>query len=235
MKNNYTEKEIIEHDLNEQEKYSKMLSKTVHDINNPLAVFIGQISIMQMLFKKDKLTSDKLEIIIDKLESSTEKFRLKLKELRSFYKVNLNAPESSNLGHVVDSCIYYFEHQFYNKEINYYVEIDESLDFKIPAAHLFMCLKHIIQNAIESIENTDCPKLWISSSVNNGSLLLLIKDNGAGLQVELSEATNFGTTLNKTNHRGYGLSIVKALSIEDSFELGYTYEDGAVFSLNITL
>ena len=80
-------KEMAQIELEELELITSMLSKSVHDINNPLSVIIGQVSIIETLQKMDKLTPDKLNRILEIFKSSTDKFQSRINGLRAFYKV----------------------------------------------------------------------------------------------------------------------------------------------------
>jgi signal transduction histidine kinase len=228
------ENKIIQHDLNELSKYSSMLSRTVHDINNPLAVFVGQISILEMLIEKDKLTPEKLDKVISKFKSSTDKFRSRLEDLRSFYKVPLNDQDFNKLGNILDSTLYFYENQLYNNDISYEIKIDKSADFKIPGPHLFLCFKHIIQNSIEALTNVDEGKITVTSSKTDDVLTIKIKDNGPGLKVSFDDSCILGYSTKPQSGLGSGLSIVKALSIKDNFEILYNYDKGAEFIINIS-
>jgi len=44
-----------------------------HEINNPLAILLGQISIMKMMQEKGKLTPEKISEKLDKLEDATQR------------------------------------------------------------------------------------------------------------------------------------------------------------------
>jgi signal transduction histidine kinase len=233
MKKLIDEQKLIQHDLKELGKYSSMLSKTVHDINNPLAVFIGQISILEMLIERDMLTPEKLAKVIDKFKSSSQKFRDRLDDLRAFYKVPLNDPDFNKLGNILESTIYFYENQLYKHEIEYEVKIDKHAEFGIPGPHLFLCFKHILQNAIEAIKDTDQARIKVTASKKNELLSIKIKDNGPGLVVGYEEACDFGYSTKGADSQGFGLSIVKALSIENNFEVFYEFNGGAEFTINI--
>ena len=168
---------VIDHELNELEGYSSMLSKTVHDINNPLAVFIGQISIFEMLVKKDKMSPEKLAKIIEKLKSSTTKFQTRIEDLRSFYKVPVNDPTYNNLKQILESVSYYFENEIYKNEIDFNVNVEAVNNFSISSAKLFLVLRSVLTIIIKSLTDKDDSKISISLKTSMNILTLIIEYN----------------------------------------------------------
>ena len=233
MKKLIEEEQIIEHDLKELAKYSNMLSKTIHDMNNPLSVFTGQLSLIEMMYDKGKLTPEKMVNAIQKLKSSSEKFQDHINLLKAFYKVPLNNKDFNKLGNIIESSIYYFHSTLYKHHIEIDLKVDKHAGFPIPGPHLFLCLKHLLQNAIEAVMDHKEPLISIQAHRTNELLTIKIKDNGEGLKTDFDTACRFGYSSKGDGFQGFGLSIVKALSVEHNFEIFYTYNDGAEFIINI--
>lgn len=166
--------------LTEQENNSTMLSKTTHDLNNSLAVFLGQVSILELLNKKDSLGPEKISSIVEKLMKSVDKFKVKLDDLKSYYKVPLNDDEYNTFYQVLISLNYYFANQFYNKHIEFELDVDEKLKERkstCETSQLLLALKLITQVAINHCEALEQSKLVISLSDNAGKTLITLKDN----------------------------------------------------------
>ena len=54
---------------------SKMLSRSIHDINNPFSVIIGQLSIAEILLSREELNLEKVKSSLQKMKSGTEKMQ----------------------------------------------------------------------------------------------------------------------------------------------------------------
>ncbi len=94
------------------------------------------------------------------------------------------------------------------------------LEFSIKPQHikfqgdkilLRQCLSNLILNAVESVENTESPKVKVSVTQENSSVVISVKDNGKGIKKEdLSKIfIPFFTT--KKNGTGLGLAICEKI------------------------
>ncbi|MBT4792640.1 MAG: HAMP domain-containing histidine kinase, partial [Halobacteriovoraceae bacterium] len=223
--------------VKEYELFSKMLSKTVHDINNPLAVVIGQASIMEMLIQKDKLTPEKLEKIIAKFKSSTEVFKDRLSQLRGFYKVPMNDPDYSKLTQLLESVCYYFDGDCSHGGItlNFTGDTDYEIDFK--TSELFIILKSLVQNSMEAIidHNKDNGgSITINCEKREQNIVVKVIDSGPGLVCELPIACEPGYTTKSLNHPGLGLSMVQHLLNQKNLLLHYGISDAVEFSITFS-
>lgn len=233
MEKNISIEEVISHDMKEYTNLSGMLSRTVHDINNPLAVFIGQLSIIEILQERDKLTPEKLEKIMKRFQASAKGFEKHIQFLKNYYKVLLNDSHFKNFDNAITSVFYYFENQAAQSGINLELECDESFELEIKNNELFLITKHLIQNAIESLKSQDkeAGKIVISCKKIKTLLVVSISDTGLGLSCPLSEACDTDYTTQKNKESGLGLAIVQNLLRKNSLELSYSHGEKAVFSV----
>lgn len=143
-------KNKIEDDKKTFNQVANMLSKTVHDLNNPLAVFVGQTSILELLIKQDKLSPEKLEKVITKFKSSLDIFKSRLGQFREFYKIPQQDSEFLSIFSVMKSLHYFFLAPCYDKNISFNLKFPES-DFKpnMDQMDLFLGLKYIIDDLFE--------------------------------------------------------------------------------------
>ena len=124
-----SEKKISELGLQRQEDFqliARMLSMSIHDMNNPLAVLVGQTSILEIMHQKGALTPEKIEKIVSKLKSSTESFQDRIQKLRGFYSIlNPNHTGFTQLSEVIASVQY-----LYSKLLS-----DKGISFELKVAH----------------------------------------------------------------------------------------------------
>ena len=219
------EKKILQNNLNEAYRFSKMLSKTVHDINNPLAVLIGQLSIVDILKQRDQFTEDKQTIIFDKLNSSAKLFKERLDHLRGFYKVLLNDESFSDLNQILHSIQYYFEPELYEHSIKLELECSDSINSKLTSAQLFYLIKHFVQNSIENIVESKIQAgiVKIHCEAQEETIRVTVSDNCPELIAPLSTVLDLGhTSKSDVIHPGIGLNIAKNILESVKSELTYS-------------
>ncbi len=217
-------KKILAHSKQEMLGLTKMLSKTVHDINNPLAVMIGQLSIFELMQERGKLTEEKLQVIIEKLNNSSKLFKERLDDLRGYYKVSQNNEQYEFIHKVFHAINYYFENQFYTENIIFEFNCSQDVKAQIDIDNLLYCIKALIQNSIESLSQLETEsktiKLTCQESSNN-MLEFIIQDSGNGLDQELSKILEWGHTTKSLPHSGLGLSIAEMLLNDVNSTLKY--------------
>lgn len=226
-------KRIIHHDLSEFERFSSMLSKTVHDVNNPLAVFIGQLSIIELLRERDNLTPEKFDKVLSKFKSSTETFKSRLELLRNFYKVPVNDPSFTKLEQILSCVTYYFENQAFKAGLTLTMHIDFDGEVDIDAKNLFLVVKNLVQNSLEALieYNTGGGLVDIKCEIIQKTIKLTVSDDGPGLICPLDLACELGYTTKTMEHSGFGLSIISQILKERKLNLEYKKTDKTEFSV----
>ena len=233
------EKKALAYSKKEMLGLTQMLSKTVHDINNPLAVMIGQLSIFELMQQRGKLTEDKLEVIIEKLNKSSALFKERLDELRGFYKVSQNNEQFQSLDKILHAINYYFQNQTYTHHIELIIESEEDFTVDMAADDVLYCIKALVQNSIESLQNKEMEEKYIKikTTSTDGKVLISVEDNGGGLiSSDFTTALDWGQTTKDITHSGFGLSMVQMLLEQANSDLSYIKYDGektAIFSFTL--
>lgn len=131
--------ELIFHDI------SKMLSKSIHDINNPFCVVVGQLSILELLLGKDQVDVERLKKSVDKMKSGADKMKERIEGLRDYYKVAMGDPHYQTWAALKKSLEY----------INMAFE-EHSLELEFPEGetivnvqHLFMIHYYLVRVTLE--------------------------------------------------------------------------------------
>lgn len=215
--------EFYNRDQEEYARFSSMLSKSVHDINNPLAVFIGQLSIIDLLQKRDQLDAEKINKILEKLKSSSQTLKERIERLRNFYKAPINDVHFSRVENAIASACYLLENEAYLSDITLHAEHVPELKSSVSTGKIFLVCKHLIQNAIESLKkcNQDEKKIDVISRQIDNSIEISIADNGPGLSCELNTAAELGYTTKENKTGGTGLAMAKKILDEHHITLHY--------------
>ncbi len=217
--------------------FSQMLSKTVHDMNNPLAVLIGQISIYQILKEKDELDEKKLEMIFTKINSATEVFQKRIFHLRNFYKTVTNDEHFQHFDQVFYSAYYFIENKAYTHEINIEYDTPPTVELNCPADEVFLILKSLLINAIEAtIDSKNTPrKISIKFDQKAQALDVSIRDTAPPLNVPLEKACSTDYTTHSHKNKGLGLALVNNLCQKNNLKWGYHAENPKNFQITFPL
>lgn len=229
--------DIYNRDIEEYARLSSMLSKSIHDINNPLAVFIGQISIIELLQKRGELNSDKMEKIVEKFKTSSETLKDRIGYLRNFYKVLINDSQFPNLDNAVASACYVFENEAYLAGVDYRVEHIENTRVTMPSNQVYLVVKHLVQNALDSIlrNNIEGGEIHVICSQNGDKVKVSVSDNGPGLLCDINTAQELGYTTKANKTGGTGLAIIKKVLKDNGSNLSYEKDGKCIFTFELDI
>lgn len=85
---------------------SKMLSHSIHDINNPFCVILGQLSIVEILMSKEELNKEKILNSLNKMKNGTTKMQERIDGLRDYYKVAMGDASYANWKAIEKALLY---------------------------------------------------------------------------------------------------------------------------------
>ncbi len=203
-----------------------MLSKTVHDINNPLAVFIGQLSILEILLGRDPVDMEIIRKVSTKFKSSSNGFSERLKDLRNFYKVPDDDPSFDTMDQLLTSISYYFENILYKNSIKLHLpELGTEIRTVLSPSEFFLVLKHLIQNAIESSSENEKKDIYLTVETNEETIHFKVIDEGPAPSESLSRLVAPGDSFWKSPKQGLGLSIAEEILKKHQSQVIYDYED----------
>lgn len=215
---------------------SRFLAATSHDLRQPLHALDLYLGALQLQLEKPNDTE-----LLDKASASSQALSELLNALMDISKldsdtVQVNAKTFSLTALLSTICSEY-DQQAKEKEIIIQSHLDDVVVNTDPIL-LGRMLRNLISNAVK--HNKNCV-LEVSTSLDNGSANLIIKDSGQGIATtELENIFSEFYQLNnperdRTKGLGLGLAIVKRLSrlldtpVSVKSELG----KGSEFSLHI--
>lgn len=198
--------------------YGIMLSGFIHDINNPIAVITGQISILQTLIKMGKSDEERILKVCGKVESSTNKLGVMIDGMRSFYNPHQSDKDNAEIGSALKSLLLQSNTKIYRDEIGFTNnELEEEVFIMIEPRDLSIilwnCLNFVLDLAkleelsldlhIEKLENNIQVSFKINKEIITKDLLegqiaillasKLLKKASGGLSIK--SASCFTVTL----------------------------------------
>lgn len=229
---NMDSKKISQVELEEYKLIATMLSKSVHDMNNPLSVIIGQLSIIEALEQAGKMTPEKFQKIMGIFKSSADRFRIRLDELRAFYKIVQDDNKFNNLSQVLCSVSYLFENECYVSEIHLQTELEEDLPIEFGRDKLFLIFKSLVKNSIESIQKKDSgEKLITIKNFQDNPKIIMLEDTGTDFPGDL--ISNQHADSDADDKLGRGTAVVLTLCKELNIKINYSHNTTNIITLEL--
>lgn len=204
----------------------EMAGGIAHEINNPLAILYLQA---KKINDNSNLTDDSQKRF-HKIFESIKRIEKVLHGLKTYSQSN-RADRSSYSKINIEEALEVAKSLTKSKTDLRKINLEYS--FKHNGASIFasksemsQVLLHLINNAIEAVENVPSPTISIETYSENGFLFLSIADNGNGIQKEIVDKLfiPFFTTKNPREHHGIGLSTSYAIIDAHQGEIRYEPE-----------
>jgi signal transduction histidine kinase len=211
-------------DYKNQKKFTENAS---HEFQTPLAIIKGKIDVLlqENTLKEEAMT---LLIAIEEAASRLSRINKSLLLLSKIENQQYEKTDTVALLPLLEKIKALNEDFILDKNIAFFDEATEELDFKINSELCFILINNLIQNAIR--HNVKDGKITIT--IKNKTLII----SNTGILEALNEVSIFERFEKKSsnvNSIGLGLAIVKEIAEANSIEVVYQYENNRhAFSLN---
>jgi len=200
-----------------------MSAGIIHEINNPLNY--ANTGLMVLRKKSDALAprdrADFMDVLKD-VEDGIGRVQHIVSDLRTFSHKDGRGREPLLVEEVVRFALRFLSHEWKNS-IEVRQEVEPNLRVSANKNLLVQVLVNLIKNAIDAVGAKSYPEgqkplIEISARAEKDSVLVLVRDNGCGI-----EARHVGKIFDpffttKEQGRGMGLGLSLCHTIMDSFE-----------------
>lgn len=206
-----------------------------HIVSHNLRTHSGNIKSLLDLHKEDLLsdsdTLSNIQIVSDELFSTIEN----LNELVNIHTVKDKEIEELNLNVYINKVLDVLNDSIKQKDILVLNYIQTSVTIDCLPAYLESILLNTVTNAIKYSDSKKVPKIIFTSEENDDFIILNIKDNGLGIDLNKYKDSIFGLykTFHKNNDaRGVGLYLTKnqienmggKIEVESTLHVGSTFK-----------
>lgn len=229
--------------LEEQAKLAsigKVASGVGHEINNPLAILIGYLRLIEGDLKKAEYASPMVFEMISKMHLASERITRIVKNLQSLSKTvteqvifDLRETIAQTLGLVSE---------IYSKQgivLTYEVETPNALTVFGNKGRIEQVILNLISNAKDASEGKEKRLIHLKLTEASDTAVLEIQDNGSGIPAPIQDKIfdPFFTTKDVNKGTGIGLSIVSTILKDHSGKISFTTSpsEGSTFIIELPI
>lgn len=222
-----TQKKQRENLLAEQEKMimtssrlaslGEMAAGIAHEINNPLTIISGYLSVLRKNLSQKGLEQD-TEIIrrVDSIDSTVLRIAKIIKGLRTYSRESHDGDlEVVNIDLIIDDTLAICQEKFKNDEISLLTHIEPQLQVRCRPYQISQVILNLLNNAYDAVTDAASSRATVSRHVVvearrvSDGVEISVSDSGPGVPMDLREKIMqpFFTTKEVGKGIGLGLSI----------------------------
>ncbi len=199
---NITQSYILEKSIFNSHKFlmiNQLGAGIVHEIKNPLASIKGFLQLIKKGINQKDEYYDLMIREIERIDSMANQLLSNGKRDNQFRFLK------ENVYSMVKNICYLFSLQDKYRDIEIKIDIDHHLYIKCNRSHIKQVLLNVIKNGIEAMNNRGT--LQIQSSLEDGYVIISIKDEGQGIDKSVLDRIKYPTFTTKEDGTGLGLMI----------------------------
>lgn len=212
----------------------EMASGIAHEINNPLTIILGRLTIAQKKVERN----DPPEIVTKELQIIEKTvFRISniingLKKLSR--ESGLDPIESFDVVQLINESRELFTQKMIKNDVKFHFNHTDPVFINAKPLQISQVILNLLNNSVDAIETL--PEKWVSIEITkqNGRCMISVVDSGSGIPPEIAVKimNPFFTTKDPGKGTGLGLSLSKKM-VEDS--KGHFFYDASKKNTTFTI
>ncbi len=200
----------------------EMAGGIAHEVNNPLAVIIGNCDQIQRLVKEPTLNIEKINDKISKISKTSFRISKIIAGLRSFSRQSDQDPFiQTELSTLMDDTFELCREKFYQNNIHFNVDPVPDIYLPVRSVQISQVMLNLLNNSFDAVRAMEIKNINIHFIVTPTDLLIQVADSGKGISPEVVEKIfePFFTTKDVGQGTGLGLSISRSILLDHLGEI----------------
>jgi len=217
-----------------EEAWREMAKQVAHEIKNPLTPMRLTVQSFQRKFDaNDPDLKQKLKDYSETLIQQIDTMSAVASAFSNFASMPAQQNETLNVVEVVELAL-----DIFNEEYLVFESDEKEIISKMDRTQLIRIITNLVKNAIQSIpENQENKSVLVSISRHPNDVVILVKDNGAGIEAQYIDRIFEPKFTTKNSGMGLGLGIIK--NIIENYKGTITFESeygkGTTFMVSLPL
>lgn len=217
--------------LNKLLGIEQLSESIIHNINTPLTSIKGFLQVMENR-EPDIAETYKIPLLLTKLDAIIEQINTILQKTRQDMSDKII---ELDIESIIDYTITLKSTHIQSNNIMYYVNTEDNLPI-VRGIHgdITMILENFIDNAVDSMFESEKRELHIVTCTKNGAIIIAVKDTGMGIKNSVKDRIFdlYFTTKHKTSDpmtpigTGIGLYSVNVAAERNNWEIQFDSEYG---------
>ena len=182
----------------QRKRYRNALSDLAHSLKNPLAIMQSQENLSTTDFQQISLINNIIEHQLKRAQSAGE----------SSWHLGVS------IKPVLEKLMHGLQKVHQDKQLNFTVKIDNEALFKGDEADLMEVLGNVIDNACKAAKHA----VMITVKINDTQLMVMVEDDGVGIEPSKREAILTRGTRADTYHAGHGIGLAIVRDLISSYQ-----------------
>ncbi len=189
-----------------EQAWRDMAKQVAHEIKNPLTPMRLTVQSFQRKFDpQDAEVKQKMNDYSETLIQQIDTMSAVASAFSNFASMPAQENETLNVVNIVDLAL-----DIFNEEYIVFESEEKEIITKIDRTQLIRIITNLVKNAIQSIpENQETKKILVTVKRKKENVLILVQDNGIGIDAEFVDHIFEPKFTTKTSGMGLGLGIIK--------------------------
>lgn len=205
-----------------------------HEVTNPLMLIRGHVR-----FIEESLPADHpLRINFEVIERASRRIEEMAKRMLNFSKKRARRTEACEIDEVISDALRFVQPYLRTQSIDIQVRLDQDLPaLDLDRWQMVQAVVNLLQNAADSMSETDKRVLSIASRVESDAMLIAISDTGTGIPAaDIHHIFEPFFTTKGDRGTGLGLFIAKQAVEEHKGSISVeTSSRGTTFTISLPL